>query len=161
CRLRDIQTMFLGTGLGGHSYSLITQGEVERLLDATLEERRMILEEAAGLAKYKRRRHDAERRMMAAETNLLRVTDILAELDAQVKALAAQADIAEQYQAGTRELRMLELSVQVEEIRRGARAQRRVREQLGEVAAKREELDAALQALAGRRAVLDQRVNGA
>lgn len=161
CRLRDIQTMFLGTGLGGHSYSLITQGEVEHLLDATPEERRMILEEAAGLAKYKRRRHDAERRMMAAEANLVRVTDILGELDAQAASLAAQADTAEQYQAHTRELRVLELSVQVEEIRRAARAQRRVREQLAEIAAKRQDVEAALRALAERRAALDERVAGA
>jgi chromosome segregation protein len=161
CRLRDIQSMFLGTGLGGHSYSLITQGEVERLLDATPEERRMILEEAAGLAKYKRRRHDAERRMMAAETNLLRVTDILGELDAQTAALAAQADTAEQYQASTRELRILELSLQVEEIRRGTRAQRRVREQLGEIVAKRQQVETALHALVERRVGLDQRVAAA
>jgi chromosome segregation protein len=86
--------MFLGTGLGGHSYALITQGEVEQMLDATPEERRMILEEAAGLARYKRRRHDAERRMAAAETTLLRVTDILGELDAQIAQLAAQAEAA-------------------------------------------------------------------
>ena len=157
CRLRDIQTMFLGTGLGGHSYALITQGEVEQMLDATPDERRMILEEAAGLAKYKRRRHDAERRMAAAETTLLRVTDLLGELDAQTAQLAAQAEAAERYQAQTRELRMLELSLQVEEIRRGIRAQRRIREQLEAIAARRVELDAAMRALVERRAALDRR----
>jgi chromosome segregation protein len=157
CRLRDIQTMFLGTGLGGHSYALITQGEVEQMLDATPEERRMILEEAAGLAKYKRRRHDAERRMAAAETNLLRVTDILGELDAQTVQLAAQAEAAERYQAQTRELRMLELSLQVEEIRRGVRAQRRVREQLDAVAVRRQEVDGAVRAIQEQRSALDRR----
>jgi chromosome segregation protein len=157
CRLRDIQTMFLGTGLGGHSYSLITQGEVEQMLDATPEERRMILEEAAGLAKYKRRRRDAERRMAAAETTLLRVTDILGELDAQTAQLAAQAEAAERYQAQTRELRALELSLQVEEIRRGIRAQRRVREQLEDIAARRQEIDAVARTLMDQRATLDRR----
>jgi len=156
CRLRDIQTMFLGTGLGGHTYALITQGEVEEMLDATPEERRMILEEAAGLAKYKRRRHDAERRMGAAEATLLRVADILGELEAQTAQLAAQAEAAEQYQAQTRELRTLELALQVEEVRRCTRAQRRVREQLEEVVARRRETDEAMGALAQEGAGIDR-----
>jgi chromosome segregation protein len=156
CRLRDIQSMFLGTGLGGHTYALITQGEVDRTLDATPEERRMILEEAAGLAKYKRRRHDAERRMGAAESTLLRVTDVLAELDVQTEQLAAQAETAERYQAQTRELRTLELSLQVDEVRRSLRAQRRVREHLEEIAARRRETEDAVRALAEQRQTLDR-----
>ena len=161
CRLRDIQTMFLGTGLGSHSYALITQGEVEQLLDATPDERRMLLEEAAGLARYKRRRHDAERRMAAADSTLLRVSDILRELEAQAAQLAAQAEAAERYQAQTRELRVLELSLQVEEVRRFQRAQRRVREQLDVVAAHRREIDGAVQALTEQRHALDQRATAA
>ncbi|HEV2358457.1 MAG TPA: chromosome segregation protein SMC [bacterium] len=157
CRLRDIQTMFLGTGLGGHTYALVTQGEVDRMLDATPEERRMILEEAAGLAKFKRRRHDAERRMAAAEQLLLRVADILAEQDARVDHLAAQAEAARQYQAYTRELRGLELAIQVEEVRRLARAQKRVRDQLEQLAGRRRELDQALAAFAAERTALDRR----
>ena len=161
CRLRDIQMMFLGTGVGAHSYALISQGDVEQMLDATPDERRMILEEAAGLAKYKRRRHDAERRMAAAETTLLRVTDILGELDAQASQLAVQAEAAEGYQAHTRELRTLELSLQVEEVRRGIRAQRRVRDQLEEIAVRRREIGDAVRAVIDERAALDQRAAGA
>jgi len=157
CRLRDIQTMFLGTGLGGHTYALVTQGEVDRALDATPEERRMILEEAAGLAKFKRRRHDAERRMAAAEQLLVRVADILAEQDARVETLAAQAGAARQYQAYTAELRGLELAIQVEEVRRLARAQKRVQDQLEQIAARRREAEQALSALAAERAALDRR----
>ena len=157
CRLRDIQTMFLGTGLGGHSYALVAQGEVEQMLDATPEERRMILEEAAGLAKYKRRRYDAERRMAAAESTVLRVTDILGELDAQTAQLAAQAEAAERYQVQTRELRTLELSLQVEEVRRCVRAQRRVREHLEEIDARRREAEEAVRTLAEQCAALDRR----
>jgi len=157
CRLRDIQTMFLGTGLGGHSYALITQGEVEHMLTATPEERRMILEEAAGLAKYKRRRHDAERRMAAAEQLLLRVADILGEQEAHVAQLAAQAEAARQYQAYTQELRQHELALQVEEVRRLARAHKRVRDQLEQVTARRREVEDALRALADERAALDRR----
>lgn len=157
CRLRDIQTMFLGTGLGGHTYALVTQGEVDRMLEATPEERRMILEEAAGLAKFKRRRHDAERRMAAADQLLLRVADILAEQEARVATLAAQADAARQYKAYTQELRGLELAVQVEDVRRLARAQKRVQDQLEQIAAKRRDADQALAALAAERAALDRR----
>jgi len=161
CRLRDIQTMFLGTGLGGHTYALVTQGEVDRMLDATPEERRMILEEAAGLAKFKRRRHDAERRMAAADQLLLRVADILAEQDARVEALAAQAEAARQYQAYTQELRGLELALQVEEVRRLARAQKRVQDQLEQIAAKRRDVEQSLAALAAERAALDRRAAAA
>jgi chromosome segregation protein len=157
CRLRDIQAMFLGTGLGGHTYALVTQGEVDHALDATPEERRMILEEAAGLAKFKRRRHDAERRMAAADLLLLRVADNLAEQNARVETLAAQAAAARQYQAHTTELRGLELAVQVEEARRLARTQKRVQDQLEQIAAKRREAEGVLAALAGERAVLDRR----
>ncbi len=157
CRLRDIQTMFLGTGLGGHSYALITQGEVDHTLEATPEERRMILEEAAGVAKYKRRRRDAERRMAAADQLLLRVADILGEQETHVAQLAAQAEAARQYQAHTQELRSHELAVQVEDVRRLTRAQRRVREQLDQVAARRREVDAALRTLEGERESLDRR----
>src|SRR5439155_974888 len=64
CRLRDIQMLFLGTGLGGRSYSLIGQGQVDSVLNAGPEERRQLLEEAAGLARYKRRRREAERRLL-------------------------------------------------------------------------------------------------
>ncbi len=161
CRLRDIQTMFLGTGLGGHSYALITQGEVDHLLEATPEDRRMILEEAAGVARYKRRRHDAERRLAAADQLLLRVTDILAEQDAHVAQLAAQADAAQQYQAYTRELRSLEIALQVDEVRRLTRTQRRIRDQLEQVAARRREAEAALRALAEARDALDRRAGEA
>jgi chromosome segregation protein len=157
CRLRDIQMMFLGTGLGGHSYALITQGEVDHLLDATPDERRMILEEAAGLARYKRRRRDAERRMTGAEQILLRVSDVLRELEAQCAQLARQAEAAQRYQGYTQELRGLELAVQVEEVRRLARAQRRIREQLEQATARRGDIDGTLRAVIEDRETVDRR----
>ena len=118
CRLRDIQMLFLGTGLGGRSYSLIGQGQVDSVLNAGPEERRQLLEEAAGLARYKRRRREAERRLGYAATNLLRISDILAELAAQLEQLRAQAEAAAAYQAHTSEIRALELAVQVDDARR-------------------------------------------
>ena len=118
CRLRDIQMLFLGTGLGGRSYSLIGQGQVDSVLNAGPEERRQLLEEAAGLARYKRRRREAERRLGYGATNLLRISDILAELTAQLEQLREQAEAAATYQAHTNEIRALELALQVDDARR-------------------------------------------
>ncbi|HET6948042.1 MAG TPA: chromosome segregation protein SMC, partial [bacterium] len=126
CRLRDIQMLFLGTGLGGRSYSLIGQGQVDSVLSAGPDERRVLLEEAAGLARHKRRRREAERRLAHAGANLLRVQDVLAELTTQLDALRAQAEAAEQYRAYTREIRELELALQVDEARRILSALRRI-----------------------------------
>ncbi|HEY6102315.1 MAG TPA: chromosome segregation protein SMC [bacterium] len=118
CRLRDIQMLFLGTGLGGRSYSLIGQGQVDSILNAGPDERRALLEEAAGLARYKRRRREAERRLANAGANLLRVADVLAELTTQMEALREQAEAASAYQAYTREIHDLELALQVDDARR-------------------------------------------
>ncbi|HEU5299502.1 MAG TPA: chromosome segregation protein SMC [bacterium] len=126
CRLRDIQMLFLGTGLGGRSYSLIGQGQVDSVLNAGPDDRRVLLEEAAGLARYKRRRREAERRLAHAGANLLRVADVLAELSAQMEALRAQAEAATQHQAYTREIRELELALQVDDARRILASLRRI-----------------------------------
>lgn len=145
CRLRDIQMLFLGTGLGGRSYSLIGQGQVDSVLNAGPDDRRALLEEAAGLARYKRRRREAERRLTHAAGNLLRVADVLAELRTQMETLRAQAEAATQYQAHTREIRDLELALQVDDARRILTALRRivtqteaVRQQLHDLAARGE-----------------------
>jgi chromosome segregation protein len=142
CRLRDIQMLFLGTGLGGRSYSLISQGQVDSVLNAGPEERRQLLEEAAGLARYKRRRREADRRLGHATTNLLRVSDLLAELTTQLEQLRTQAEAAAAHQAYTKEIRDLELALQVDDARRVIAGLRRistqtdtVREQLGSTAA--------------------------
>jgi len=118
CRLRDIQMLFLGTGLGGRSYSLIGQGQVDSVLNADPDDRRALLEEAAGLARYKRRRREAERRLAGAGANLLRLEDVLAELTTQMEALREQAEAASAYQAYTSEIHDLELALHVDEARR-------------------------------------------
>ncbi len=118
CRLRDVQMLFLGTGLGGRSYSLIGQGQVDSILSADPEARRVLVEEAAGLARYKRRRREAERRLAQAEANLLRVQDVLAELEEHLAILREQAEAATRFQAHTKEMRELELALHVDEARR-------------------------------------------
>jgi chromosome segregation protein len=97
CRLRDIQDIFLGTGLGPNSYAIIEQGRVGQLLTAKPSDRRSLIEEAAGNTKFKAKRKLAESRLEAARQNLSRVNDILAEVDRQRNALKRQAGKARRY----------------------------------------------------------------
>ena len=97
CRLRDIVELFLGTGVGNKSYSIIGQGRVEELVNAKPEDRRRIIEEAAGTSRFKRRREAAERKMDQTRQNLLRVDDILREVERQLHKIELQAKRAERY----------------------------------------------------------------
>lgn len=97
CRRRDIVDIFLGTGLGPRSYSIIEQGMISRLIEAKPEELRVFIEEAAGISKYKERRRDTENRMRRTQENLERLTDIREELDRQLSRLERQAKSAEKY----------------------------------------------------------------
>ena len=97
CRLRDIVELFLGTGVGNKSYSIIGQGRVEELVNAKPEDRRRIIEEAAGTSRFKRRRQAAERKMEQTRQNLLRVNDILLEVERQLRKIELQAKRAERY----------------------------------------------------------------
>src|SRR5499425_2272455 len=97
CRLRDIQDIFLGTGLGPNSYAIIEQGRVGQLLSSKPSDRRALIEEAAGITKFKAKRKLAESRLEAARQNLSRVNDILAEVDRQRNSLKRQAGKARRY----------------------------------------------------------------
>src|SRR5687768_16962742 len=97
CRLRDIQEIFLGTGLGPNSYAIIEQGRVGQLLSSKPMDRRGLIEEAAGITKFKAKRKLAESRLEAARQNLSRVNDILAEVDRQRNSLKRQAGKARRY----------------------------------------------------------------
>ncbi len=97
CRRRDIVDIFLGTGLGPRSYSIIEQGMISRLIEAKPEELRIYIEEAAGISKYKERRRDTENRMRRTKENLERLNDIREELERQLARLERQAKSAEKY----------------------------------------------------------------
>src|SRR4029453_15010825 len=97
CRLRDIQDIFLGTGLGPNSYAIIEQGRVGQLLSSKPSDRRTLIEEAAGITKFKAKRKLAESRLEAARQNLSRVNDILAEVDRQRNSLKRQAGKARRF----------------------------------------------------------------
>jgi len=99
CRRRDITDLFLGTGLGPRSYSIIEQGMISQVIDARPEELRVYLEEAAGISKYKERRRETETRIRHTRENLDRLTDLRDEVDKQLQHLSRQARQAEQYTA--------------------------------------------------------------
>jgi len=99
CRRRDITDLFLGTGLGPRSYSIIEQGMISQIIEARPEDLRVYLEEAAGISKYKERRKETESRIKGTRENLERLTDLREEVDKQLEHLKRQARAAEQYQA--------------------------------------------------------------
>ena len=96
-RRRDVQDVFLGTGLGPRAYAIIGQGTISRIIESRPEELRLFLEEAAGVSKYKERRRETENRLTDTRENLTRVEDILRELNSNLDKLEKQAEVAQQY----------------------------------------------------------------
>ncbi len=96
-RRRDVQDVFLGTGLGPRAYAIIGQGTISRIIESKPEELRLFLEEAAGVSKYKERRRETENRLSDTRENLTRVEDILRELNANLEKLEKQAEVAQHY----------------------------------------------------------------
>jgi chromosome segregation protein len=96
-RRRDIQDLFLGTGLGPRAYAIIGQGTVSRIIEAKPEDLRIFLEEAAGISRYKERRRETENRLTDTRENLTRVEDILRELNGQIERLERQAEVAQRF----------------------------------------------------------------
>ena len=107
CRRKDIQGIFLGTGLGPRSYSIIEQGVISRLIEAKPEELRTFLEEAAGISKFRERRRETENRIRHTRDNISRLADIREELEKQLEHLQRQAKAAERFQALKQEERRL------------------------------------------------------
>src|SRR5450830_738602 len=96
-RRKDVQDVFLGTGLGPRAYAIIGQGTISRIIESKPEELRLFLEEAAGVSKYKERRRETENRLSDTRENLTRVEDILRELNANLEKLEKQAEVAKKY----------------------------------------------------------------
>jgi chromosome segregation protein len=117
CRLKDITEIFLDTGVGARAYSIIEQGKVASVLQARPEERRILLEEAAGISKYKARRKTALRKIDAAQQNLQRVDDIIAELGERLKGLERQARAAREFRSLRKQARELDIGLGVNRLR--------------------------------------------
>ncbi len=111
CRLRDVRDLFRGTGVGTDAYSLIEQGKVDSLLQASPRDRRAIFEEAAGISRFKAKKVDAERRLERVDQNLLRLSDIVDEVETRLKRLRSQASKAQRYKEHTDRLQSLRTHV--------------------------------------------------
>ena len=117
CRLLDVQELFSDTGVGRQQHVIISQGQLDAILGARPEERRMVVEEAAGVLKYRRRKERAERRLEASETSLSRLVDLQRELRRQLRPLERQAASALRHEELTTELRALRLYLAGKELR--------------------------------------------
>lgn len=117
CRLKDIQDLFMDSGLGKESFSIISQGKVEAIFSSKPEDRRGIFEEAAGVLKYKQRKRKAEQKLFETEDNLSRVQDIIYELEDQLTPLAAQSEAAKEFLALKKELTATDVSLMVAKIK--------------------------------------------
>src|SRR5204863_3006645 len=109
CRLRDVTDFFLGTGLGARAYAIIEQGRVGMIVSSKPEDRRALIEEAAGITKFKLKKKAAEKKMEWTRQNLLRVSDVIAEIEKQLGSLRRQAQKAERYKQYKAEVRDVDL----------------------------------------------------
>ncbi|MDR3288391.1 MAG: chromosome segregation protein SMC [Peptococcaceae bacterium] len=116
CRLKDIHELFMDTGAGKEGFSIIGQGRVEEMLSAKAEDRRQLIEEAAGITKYRVRKKETVKKMEDTDRNLQRLADILTELETQLEPLALQAETASRWLELNREQRQLEIQAVVQEL---------------------------------------------
>ena len=117
CRLRDVQDFFRDTGIGTKGYTIVEQGRIAEIVSARPEDRRALIEEAAGIGKYKARRQEAESKIRSTEQNLLRVSDVLGEIRRQISSIERQAKKAARYKRLRETLRVLELSLAADQRR--------------------------------------------
>ncbi len=118
CRLKDINELFMDTGLGREGYSIIGQGRIDEILSVKSADRREIFEEAAGISRFRHRKEEAERKLERTDENLVRINDKIDELELQVEPLRAQAEKTKKYLVFRDELKELEISVWLEQLER-------------------------------------------
>ncbi|MEG3038215.1 MAG: chromosome segregation protein SMC [Clostridia bacterium] len=116
CRLKDVQELFMDTGVGKDGYSIIGQGKIDEVLSSKSEERRGLFEEAAGIVKYKARKNEAEKKLASAEDNINRVTDILNEIGANIEPLCEQAKVARRYLEIKEKMKYADVCIFIEDI---------------------------------------------
>ncbi len=116
CRLKDVQAMFMDTGIGRDGYSIVSQGKVDEILSHRSEDRRKVFEEASGIVKFKTRKEEAERKLENTAQNLLRINDIIEELQTQIGPLEQQAKTAKQYLTHRDELKSVEIALFLDNI---------------------------------------------
>ncbi|MFC1858699.1 chromosome segregation protein SMC [Thermodesulfobacteriota bacterium] len=109
CRLKDVHSLFMGSGMGAKTYAVIQQGNIGVITDASPDERRLFVEEAAGVTRYKNRKNEALRKVFATNQNLLRVADIIVEVKRQMNSLKRQVKTAERYRKYQDQIRILDV----------------------------------------------------
>lgn len=116
CRLKDITELFMDTGIGKEAYSIIGQGKIEEILSTKSEDRRGIFEEASGIVKYKARKKEAQKKLDDTEQNLLRIHDLISELEDQLEPLREQSEIAQRFRQLKEQLKHREIALYVHQI---------------------------------------------
>ena len=111
CRLKDVQELFMDTGIGKNGYSIIGQGKIDEILSSKSEDRRKIFEEAAGIVKYRSRRDETEKKLEQTKVNLMRINDILTEIESNMEPLKAQSDKAREYLSLKESLKNIEIGL--------------------------------------------------
>lgn len=139
CRLKDIYELFLDTGIGREAYSFVTQGEIDAILSAKPEDRRELIEEAAGIKKYRYRRDEAIRKLDKTQVNLHRVCDIMSEISGQLEPLAEQAEQAQKHAELTTRLNEIEIGLLIRDLHKYAESLEEVRQLKGSSVDKIEE----------------------
>lgn len=118
CRLKDIQELFMDTGIGKEGYSIIGQGQIDKILSSKPEDRRSLFEEAAGIYKYKVRRLEAEKKLEKERENLLRIHDIMSEIESRLEPLEKEAEKTKSYWKLKDELKEVDINLYIEEVER-------------------------------------------
>ncbi len=143
CRLKDIHELFMDTGVGRRAYSIIEQGQIDRMINVKPEDRRVIFEEVAGITKYKAKRKEAERKLEQTRQNLLRLQDIIGELEKQIRSLKVQATRARKYREIKTELEAVDLHLLGRDLFEHKKAVDELESKLALLIAERSESDAA------------------
>jgi len=148
CRLKDVRELFMDTGVGKEGYSIIGQGRIDEILSTKPEDRRNIFEEAAGIVKYKSKKFEAERKLEKTDTNLIRIKDIIGELEGQYNNLKEQSDKAKVYIDISNRVRELEVNLMIrkaeglkEEINRCYQEKENIQKRIDELEAEKNRID--------------------
>ncbi len=147
CRLKDINELFMDTGLGREGYSIIGQGRIDEILSVKSADRREVFEEAAGISRFRHRKEEAERKLERTEENLVRINDKIGELELQVEPLRAQAEKTKKYLILRDELKGLEISVWLDQLERIRANSVKVQADLNAAVRRRDEAKTAVERL--------------
>ncbi len=157
-RLKDIRDLFMGTGAATSAYSIIEQGRVDQILQANAATRRVVFEEAAGISRYKSRKIDAERKLERVGQNILRLTDIVDEVEAQLNSTRSQASKAAKYREASTELRKLWMGMAADDWRHLTTQQSSIQEKIDQHQKRLDELNAEYQTYEDKLSAIDSEV---